>query len=115
VLGLQNLHNSTYSIRISCFKFEPQHCYGSKDLIKVPIIYITLLIAYTFLKFTAFELGEGLCNLAGRPLELFKSFQIGPWLEEEEEQRKGGRVPVERATSGEVRGEDKFRGLTAVQ
>jgi hypothetical protein len=66
------------------------------------------------LKFTAFELG-GLCNFAGTPLELFKSFQIGPWPEEEEEQRKGGRVPAERATGGEVRGEEKFQGLTAVR
>jgi hypothetical protein len=48
-------------------------------------------------------------------LELFKSFQIGPWPEEEEEQRKGGRVPAERATDGEVRGEEKFQGLTAVR
>jgi hypothetical protein len=41
--------------------------------------------------------------------------QIGPWLEEEGEQRKGGRVPAERATGGEVRGEEKFQGLTAVR
>jgi hypothetical protein len=40
-------------------------------------------IFYTFLKFTAFELG-GFWNLAGRPLELLKSFQIGPWLIGEE-------------------------------
>jgi hypothetical protein len=37
------------------------------------------------LKFTAFELG-GFWNLAGTPLELFKSFQISPWLVGEEEQ-----------------------------
>jgi hypothetical protein len=41
-------------------------------------------------------------------LELFKSFQIGPWPEEEEEQREGGHVLAERATGGEVRGEEKF-------
>jgi hypothetical protein len=38
------------------------------------------------LKFTAFELGGGLWNLAGKPLELFKSFQISPWLVGEEGQ-----------------------------
>jgi hypothetical protein len=48
-------------------------------------------------------------------LELFKSFQIGPWPEEEEEQREDGRVPAERATGGEVRGEEKFQELTAVR
>jgi hypothetical protein len=47
-------------------------------------------------------------------LELFKSFQIGPWPEEEEEQREGGSLLVERATGGEVRGEEKFQELTAV-
>jgi hypothetical protein len=35
----QDLHITTYSIHISCFNFEPQHCYGLKDLLKVPIIY----------------------------------------------------------------------------
>jgi hypothetical protein len=48
-------------------------------------------------------------------LELFKSIQIGPWPEEEGEQRKFGRVPVERATGGEDRGEEKFQELTAVR
>jgi hypothetical protein len=48
-------------------------------------------------------------------LELLKSIQIGPWPEEEGEQRKGGRVLAERATGGEVRGEEKFQKLTAVR
>jgi hypothetical protein len=48
-------------------------------------------------------------------LELFKSIQIGPWPEEEGEQRKFGRVPVERAISGKDRGEEKFQELTAVR
>jgi hypothetical protein len=56
---------------------------------------------YIFLNFTALQKGGGLCNFAGMPLELFKSIQIGPWLEEEGKQREFGRVPVERATGGE--------------
>jgi hypothetical protein len=55
----------------------------------------------------------GLSNFAGIPLELLKSIQIGPWPEEEGEQRKGGHVPAERATGGEVRGEEKFQGRPA--
>jgi hypothetical protein len=57
----------------------------------------------------------GLCNFAGIPLELLKSIQIGPRPEEEGEQRKGGRVSVERAIDVEVRGEEKFQELTAVR
>jgi hypothetical protein len=48
-------------------------------------------------------------------LELFKSFPKGPWPEEEEEQRLDGHVPARRATGGEVRGEGKLQGLTAVR
>jgi hypothetical protein len=62
----------------------------------------------------SYKKGE-LCNFAGIPLELLKSIKIGPWPEEEGEQRKGGRLPVERATGGEVRGEEKFQGLMAVR
>jgi hypothetical protein len=59
------------------------------------------IIFYTFLKFTAFELG-GFCNLAGRPLELLKSFQIGPWLVGEEGRSIAGQISVREATgSGE--------------
>jgi hypothetical protein len=58
-------------------------------------------------------LGE-LCNFAGIPLELLKSIQIGPWPEEEGEQRKGDRVLAERATGGVVRAEEKFQELTTV-
>jgi hypothetical protein len=55
---------------------------------------------YIFLKFTALQKG-GLCNFAGMPLELFKLIKIGPWPEEEGNQREVNRVPVERATGGE--------------
>jgi hypothetical protein len=57
----------------------------------------------------------GLCNFVGISLELFKSFQISPWPEEEEEQREGSYVLAERATGGKVRGEEKFQELMAVR
>jgi hypothetical protein len=47
-------------------------------------------------------------------LELFQLIQIGSWPEEEGKQREVGRVPAERATSGEDRGEEEFQELTTV-